>query len=1056
MNGKLKISSFTLIVAFLCAALVGLALLPFLPVKLSPSRVLPQIKVTFRMPDNSARVIEMEVTSKLESMLSRVKGIKDIHSQSGNGWGDITLYLDKHTNMEAARFEVSAIIRQSWSSLPENVSYPAIQMNRPDEEASRPFIIFIINSPATPASIRKYTEEVIKPAIGSIKGIYQINISGATPMEWQLKYDSQQLEQLKVTVEDIQKAISQYYRKEYLGIANVQEQEGTKQWIRVAVAPTEENNKLLSVSEIYVSNKNGKLIRLDQLVKVTHIEATPQSYYRINGLNSIYLSIVAEETANQLSLSGKVCEEINKLKTHLPDNYEINIGYNATEYIQQELDKIYVRSGLTILILLLFVLLMTRNFRYLLLIVITIIINLLIAVIFYYLLKLEIQLYSLAGITISLSLIIDCTIVMTDHIRHRHNLKAYLSILAATLTTIGSLMIIYFLNENIKINLQDFASVVIINLLISLLIALFFVPALMEKLGLGDARIKKSRFPKFKRFEVYITKGYKRTIRFGLHHRIIASLIFVLAFGLPVFMLPDKIEEENYWGKMYNQTLGSNFYKEKIRPFADKALGGTLRLFADKVYNGSYWGREGETVLYVNATLPNGSTLEQMNTLMERMEAYLSGFDGIKQFQTDVHNARRGSIRIYFTKENQKSGFPYVLKSNIISKAFELGGGSWSVYGLEDQGFSNDVRENAGSFRVKLAGYNYDELYAYAEKLKSNLLTYRRIKEVLINSEFSWWKDDYQEFNFDLNKQHLIESGLTPMELFSSIGSLFAREIACGTIVTDEGRENIKLSSAQSSVYDDWNMLYLPLVSERKNYKLCELAEIKKEQQPQKIVKNNQQYCLCLQYEYIGAVNQGQKVLEKELEIFNATLPMGYTAKSESNAWGWGSKDNKQYLLLFLIIAIIFVITSILFNSLRQPFAVIFVIPISYIGVFLTFYLFKLNFDQGGFASFVLLCGITVNASIYILNEYNNIRKQKPHISLLQAYLKAWNAKMTPIFLTIISTILGFIPFMVGTEKEAFWFPLAAGTIGGLIMSLLGIFIYLPLFTLKHSAIHPE
>jgi multidrug efflux pump subunit AcrB len=119
--------------------------------------------------------------------------------------------------------------------------------------------------------------------------------------------------------------------------------------------------------------------------------------------------------------------------------------------------------------------------------------------------------------------------------------------------------------------------------------------------------------------------------------------------------------------------------------------------------------------------------------------------------------------------------------------------------------------------------------------------------------------------------------------------------------------------------------------------------------------------------------------------------------------------------------------------------------------VFLTFYLFGLNFDQGGFASFVLLCGITVNASIYILNEYNDVRRRYRALSPVRAYVKAWNAKMIPIFLTVVSTILGFIPFMVGTGKEGFWFPLAAGTIGGLIMSIVGIFIFLPIFTLKKT-----
>jgi len=99
----------------------------------------------------------------------------------------------------------------------------------------------------------------------------------------------------------------------------------------------------------------------------------------------------------------------------------------------------------------------------------------------------------------------------------------------------------------------------------------------------------------------------------------------------------------------------------------------------------------------------------------------------------------------------------------------------------------------------------------------------------------------------------------------------------------------------------------------------------------------------------------------------------------------------------------------------------------------------------------VLLCGITVNASIYILNEYNQVRKRKSLIHPYRAYLKAWNAKIVPIFLTVVSTVLGFIPFMLGTDKEAFWFPLVAGTIGGLIMSVIGIFLYLPVFALQRD-----
>lgn len=1066
MNESPKISSFTIIVIFLCVALAGIAFIPLLPIKLSPSRTLPRLTVSYSMPGNSSRVIEMEVTSRLESMLARIKGIKEINSTSGDGWGRVDLELDKHTNVDAARFEASTIVRQTWPELPDGLSYPVLEMSRPDDEEVRPFISYTLNASATPAFIQRFAEDQIKPRLAGIQGIYRIDVAGATPMEWRLEYNSIQLTELGISLADIQMAISQYYAKEFLGTANNSQDE----WIRLALIP-EAGHDGFDPSLITLKGKEGKLLNLGQLLKVTHEEEAPQSYYRINGLNSIYLSIRAEETANQLELAKKVKQEMAHIRTLLPAGYEIHTSYDATEFIQEELDKIYIRTGLTILILLLFVLLITRDVRYLFLIVVSLSVNLCIAVILYYLLGLEMQLYSLAGVTISLSLVIDNTIVMTDHIRNRHNRNAFLSILAATLTTMGALVIIFFLDEKIRLNLQDFAAVVIVNLAVSLLIALFFVPAMIDKLGLGQQRLKATkakrqsrlarlgRMIRFRRFPVYFTRYYQWQIRCLGRWKKLACVVLLFAFGIPVFLLPEKIEMDEK-GKIYtatdtllvetyNKVVSGETYKEKVKPIMDKALGGTLRLFVQKVYDGSYFTRSEETVLSVSASLPNGTTLDQMNHLMGRMEAYLSTFKEIRQFQTSIRNARQASINIYFTRESERSGFPYTLKSRIISKALELGGGSWGVWGLQDQGFSNDVRENAGSFRIVMYGYNYDELYEWAEQLKDRLLTYRRIKEVLINSEFSWWKDDYREFYFNLDKARMAQSDLLPIDLFASLHTVFGKDLYTGTVVVDNETEKLKLTSRQSIDYDIWGMRNIPQYIKGKPFKLAELATVEKEQVPQKVAKENQQYRLCLQYEYIGASNQGGKIQERVLKEFNAMLPMGYTAEAETNFWSWDKKDSKQYLLLLLIIAIIFFTTSVLFNSLKQPLAIIFVIPISYIGVFLTFYWFKLNFDQGGFASFVLLCGITVNASIYILNEYNQIRLRKPLMPPYRAYLKAWNAKITPIFLTVVSTILGFIPFMMGADKEAFWFPLAAGTIGGLIMSILGIFFYLPIFAVK-------
>ena len=1047
MNKHYSFSPFTLIVTFVCLSLVGLALLPLLPVKLSPSQSLPGLTVSFSMPGNSSRVIEAEVTSRLESMLTRVKGVKSVSSTSDNGSGSITLNLDKHADMDATRFEVSTIIRQTWPQLPDGVSYPQIRTSRSDKNADRPFMTYTLNAPATPILIQRYAEEHIKPVLGQLKGVYKVELTGATPMEWQLEYDAAQLDRLGITLSDIQSGINGHYEKEFLGICTIEKGDDGKEWIRLVRTATGKETEF-NPAEIRLKASDGTMVGLEKLLKVTHKEAAPTSYYRINGLNTVYLSLTAEETANQLDLNTRIKEKMVEIERNMPAGFEVHSRYDATDYIRKELDKIYFRTGLTVLILLVFVALITWNLRYLFLIVASLTVNIAIALIFYYVFGLEMQLYSLAGITISLNLVIDNTIVMADHIRHRHNLKAFVSVLAATLTTVGALVIIFFMDDKIRLNLQDFAAVVIINLLVSLFVAFFFVPSLMAKIKLGGQK-KRLRIW-MKRPVVWFSRMYQRLIHGFCRFRVLACILLVLGFGLPVFLLPEKLEGEGLGVELYNKVFDNSTYKEKVKPIVDQVLGGSLRLFVDKVYEGSYFNRdEGDVVLSVSATLPNGSTLEQMNELVKKMETYLTEFKEIKQFQTSIYGARRAGIQIYFTKEHQYSGFPYTLKANIISKALTLGGGSWGVYGLQDQGFSNDVRESAGNFRVRMYGYNYDELSHWAEVLKGKLLEHRRIKEVTINSEFSWWKDDYSEFYLELDKQRLAKENITVMQLFTALRPIFGRNILCGNIVYENQLEQLRLTSLQSSSYDVWSFVNIPFSINGQAYKLADFATVKKGQSPQKVAKENQQYILCLQYEYIGSSEQGRKLLKKDLEAFNALLPMGYKAEDDGNGWWWGEDDNKQYFLLLIVIGIIFFTTSILFNSLKQPLAIIFVIPISYIGVFLTFYLFGLNFDQGGFASFVLLCGITVNASIYILNEYNAVRRRYPMLKPVVAYVKAWNAKIIPIFLTVVSTILGFIPFMLGENKEAFWFPMGAGIIGGLVMSIVGIFIYLPIFTLK-------
>jgi len=158
----------------------------------------------------------------------------------------------------------------------------------------------------------------------------------------------------------------------------------------------------------------------------------------------------------------------------------------------------------------------------------------------------------------------------------------------------------------------------------------------------------------------------------------------------------------------------------------------------------------------------------------------------------------------------------------------------------------------------------------------------------------------------------------------------------------------------------------------------------------------------------------------------------------------FGSKPI-QYWLIALIIVIIWAISAILFESLSQPFVVICIVPISFIGALFTFYYFEIPFDVGGYASLILLSGLSANMVIYILNDFNQLRKYDNH-QPIKNYIKAFNSKTASLFLTILSIIAGLLPFLLFDRFTSFWTAFAAGTIGGLLFLIPLIVLFLPLF----------
>jgi multidrug efflux pump subunit AcrB len=449
--------------------------------------------------------------------------------------------------------------------------------------------------------------------------------------------------------------------------------------------------------------------------------------------------------------------------------------------------------------------------------------------------------------------------------------------------------------------------------------------------------------------------------------------------------------------------------------------------------------------IYIGASMPEGSTVEQMNAVMKSMENYISQYHQVDMFETRVQ-ARSGSINVTFKKEYEHSAFPLQLKQEIIYRAINAGAATWSVSGIDNQLFSNNIF--MGSYygnQILFTGYNYDKLYELASATAARLDENRRVSRTLVYSAPSEGYSSAQsdtEFYIDYNQEKIAYNRWSLTNYYT-----FLREqllnVPVARVYENGVGVDIHLVSAKKDAFDAWHIENDLLDILGRQMKLSELGTIEKRRTGNNIFKENQQYLLRLGFDFVGTSSLANKVLDDEINRLKTVLPVGYKAEKPSYGGWWNPSDSKQYRLLFLIIVIIYFMCAILFESLKQPFIIISLIPLSFIGVFLTFYISGFYFDQGGFASLILLCAIVVNAGIYLINEYNLITKKKLSVKL---YVKAFNRKITPITLTILSTVLGLIPFLMEGPKEVFWFSFAVGAMGGMLFSFVALFVYLPAF----------
>lgn len=1064
----MKPSSFTVILTFVILMVIGAALAPLIDVGTDPTpRQGKSMTITYYWPNVSAKVVEQNLTSPVEGMVAALKGVENLESKSYFGRSEIVVKLKEGTDVSSIRFEIASILRQSYGRLPKGISFPTITGGEIAGDGNtgdmKMLLTYQVNADMPQNKIKSYVEANVTRRLETIDGVNKVEVAGTTDSYIDITYDPTLLTTHGITAQDMADGIGNYIGKdEIVGTVMHTVANGSRERITVHLSTAMPGKPL---GDMPLKNIGGKMVFLNDLANVQTRDRDPEGYYRVNGMNTIYINVYIPADGKAVSMSDRVQEEMSHITSEIKQKQHkvyFRLSFDSAEQQRKEMSKLIGRTLMSLAILLLFVWMSYRNWKYLAIIASTLSANLLIAIIAYWTFDLKLHVFSLAGITVSLGLVIDSTIVMADHYGYYHNRKAFLSILAAMLTTIGSMVIIFFLPKDLQNDLYDFAWIIIINLVVSLLVALFFVPAIIDRFHYSNQRQQL----RHGRTAVRWNRIYRKYISFTSRHRWIYYILLVIAFGIPFGSLPDKIGEQDsdylmqnerknetlpWYCTAYNATIGSDFFQNKCKSPLDKWLGGTISMFINYVHEDMGRDRDNEEkTLHIIGRMPIGGTAVQLNQKIIAVEELLKKHKEIKEFTTRI-NGRNGEITVTFNKNAVKTSFPYRLENEVIGKVITIGGADWSTYGVSERGFSNALNLQYRSNSITVSGYNYDQLYRIAENIADTMALNKRVQDIIIQTP--GFENQEDEIYMHYNRESLSRLKVSPYSVHSSLSDVLSSQNIGMYTSSDGTASEVAIRPVTTSSFDLWHLENEQIQADSIEMFLPDLMDIRHREAKNVIPKENQEYVLNIAFNVLGSYVYTSEYINGIVKQVNRTLPVGYRCKNQE--WKHSINEGTNYWLLLLVVVIVFFICTIQFESLKLAGVIISIIPLSMIGIFLTFSATGISFGSGGFASMVLLIGIVVNSSIYIISQYRmcliqelatKTNKQSGFKVKTRSYLRAYNHKIIPVVLTVASTIMGMFPFFLDGKEEPFWFSFATGVTGGLLFSLPALIFIMPIF----------
>ena len=963
-----------------------------LPVREYPNVDNPIITVQVSYPGANAEVIENQITEPLEQNINGIPGIRSLSSQSSQGSSRITVEFELSVDMETAANDVRDKVSIAQRYLPRDVDPPTVSKADADSD---PIMQITVESPVrSMLELSEIADLTVKERLQTISNVSAVEIWGEYRYAMRLWLDPLRMAAHNITPIDIKNALD----KENIELpAGSIEGDHMSQSIRtmgLMQTPEEFNNLILIENDF-------RVVRFRDVGFAELDAANRQNILKRNGVPMVSCVVIPQPGANHINIADEVRLRMEQMRKDLPEDVTIDVAFDNTKFIRASIREVESTVVIAFILVVAIIFFFLRNWRVTLIPALVIPISLIGIFFVMYLAGFSINVLSMLAVVLSVGLVVDDAIVVTENIFQKvedgmdpdeasivGSKEIFFAVISTTITLVAIFFPIVFLEGMTGRLFREFSIVISGAVIISSFAALSFVPMLSSKMLVR--RQKKNKF--YEKTEVIfdgLNRFYNKSLRLFLRRKwLVLPVVVVSAIFIVIF-----------W-----KTIPA-----EMAPLEDRSM------------------------VMVRSSAPEGATYEFIRDYTEHISEIADSIAPERESNIAIIRSSFGMIRLVLPDMHERDrsqmeiadALTLAVRNETAARAFVQ---QQSTFGGRRAGMP---------IRYVLQAPNIEKLQEFIPLFLDRMNASPHFQMSDVDLKFT---KPETRILIDRDKAALL--GVSTRDIGQTLQYALSGQ-RMGYFYMNGKQYQIlgEINRQQRNTPVDLKTIYIKNRAGQM-IQMDNLVKLEESVAPPQLYRYNRFNSATISAGISPGYSLGEGLEEMD-KIADEVLDDTFRTALEGESRNFRESSSSLFFAFVLAIVLIFLVMAAQFESFKDPFVIMFTVPLALFGALLFMWMFGITMNIYSQIGIIMLIGLVTKNGILIV-EFAN-QRQNAGINKYNAIIEASLQRLRPVLMTSVSTVLGLLPLMFATGEGANG-RIAMGTavVGGLLISTLLTLFLIP------------